>query len=189
MNHYWWSHNWVEIGIFWMKWQELFKKKEAGGLGFRRMHDFNRAMLACQGWRLLTQPDSLCARVIKHKFYPHTDFFHAALGSSPSLTWRSIIEGRAVLAKGVRWHLGAGDGINVWQDRWLSRAYLFRPHGPASYEVSQLQVSDLLIEGRSTWNQALLQILFLSDKIDRINSIRLGSESDQDVLMWNFWVL
>lgn len=46
MNRYWWSHNRSGTVICWTKWEDLCKKKEAGGLGFRRMHDFNQAMLA-----------------------------------------------------------------------------------------------------------------------------------------------
>ncbi|KAE8781173.1 Alanyl-tRNA synthetase [Hordeum vulgare] len=36
-----------------------------GGMGFRNLHLFNLAMLGKHDWRLLTKPDSLCARVLK----------------------------------------------------------------------------------------------------------------------------
>ncbi|KAA3460674.1 reverse transcriptase [Gossypium australe] len=59
---------------------------ENGGLGFRNISQFNIAMLAKQGWRLITYPNSLLAIVLKAKYYPHSDFFNAQLGNLPSLT-------------------------------------------------------------------------------------------------------
>jgi hypothetical protein len=44
---------------------ETTKAKKQGDLSFRDFRVFNQALLACQAWRLIVQPDSLCARVLK----------------------------------------------------------------------------------------------------------------------------
>ncbi|KAM2636720.1 hypothetical protein EV1_021317 [Malus domestica] len=41
-----------------------------GGLGFRNFQEFNDALLAKQCWRLITEPNSLWARVIKAWWLP-----------------------------------------------------------------------------------------------------------------------
>ena len=37
----------------------------------------------------------------------------AQMGNNPSYTWRSIIEGRTVLEKGLIWTSGNGANINI----------------------------------------------------------------------------
>jgi hypothetical protein len=39
--------------------------KGQGGLGFRDLHTFNLAMIAKQGWKILTNPHTLVARIYK----------------------------------------------------------------------------------------------------------------------------
>lgn len=71
--------------------------KAKGGLGFRRMHQFNLAMLAKQGWQLLHNDTSLAARVIKGKYYPRTSFLQAKVGHNSSYTWKSLMDARHIL--------------------------------------------------------------------------------------------
>jgi hypothetical protein len=43
----------------------------------------NQAMLARQAWRLLAFSDSLCARILKAKYYPNSKLLdHAPAGES-----------------------------------------------------------------------------------------------------------
>lgn len=62
-------------------------------MGFRDIRPFNLAMLGKQGWRLTTNTDSLCAKVLKGRYFPHSDFMEATRKKHASATWRAILAG------------------------------------------------------------------------------------------------
>ena len=79
---YWWPQQEKENKMHWLSWDLLCSRKEKGGLGHRDLHLFNLVMLARQGWRLLTASESLCAQVLKAKYYSNGDPLTARGGSS-----------------------------------------------------------------------------------------------------------
>ncbi|KAL8116144.1 hypothetical protein AgCh_022590 [Apium graveolens] len=91
--------------ITWMAWERMSKHKHAGGLGFKSLRDVNLAMLGKQCWRLITNLDSLVARVYKAKYYADTEFMEDKLGSSPNFIWRSVLEAKRVISTGASWRI------------------------------------------------------------------------------------
>jgi hypothetical protein len=67
---------------------------------------FKKAMLGKQGWRLMARPDSLCARVIRGKYYPNGEFMTATRKRKSSETWRAMLYGREALKKGLIKRIG-----------------------------------------------------------------------------------
>jgi len=90
---YWWSQQEKENKMHWLSWDLLCSRKERGGLGYRDLHLFNLAMLARQGWRLITAPESLCAQVLMAKYYSDGDPLAAQEKPGISYSWRSILRG------------------------------------------------------------------------------------------------
>lgn len=107
--------------MHWRSWEWMTAPKSLGGMGFRDLGLFNQAMLARQGWRILTDPNSLCARVLKGRYFPDSDFWNASQPSGASFTWRSILFGRELLKKGVRWGIGNGTSVKIINDFWIPR--------------------------------------------------------------------
>ena len=98
---FWWGQRQDESKIAWVSWEKMCRAKSNRGMGFRNLQAFNLAMLAKQGWRLLSNPDSLCAKVFKARYYLNGDVLNLKLGCSPSHTWRSIFKGLEVIRKGT----------------------------------------------------------------------------------------
>ncbi|KAL5577921.1 hypothetical protein UlMin_019620 [Ulmus minor] len=125
ISRFWWGSSVSQKKLHWAKWEALCQPKEKGGLGFRDLEGFNRALLAKQGWRLIRSPDSLVGKVLKACYYPNCSFLDANLGSCPSFSWRSICWGRDIIKMGSRWRVGSGDSISVINDRWIPNQTAF----------------------------------------------------------------
>jgi hypothetical protein len=106
---YWWSQQDKENKMHWISWRKLIKSKGQGGLGFRDIHAFNIAMLSRQAWRLIQNPDSLCATILKAKYYPDCHILEAKPCVNMSYTWRSILHGIELVKEGVIWCIGDGE--------------------------------------------------------------------------------
>uniref|UniRef100_A0A803NT31 Reverse transcriptase domain-containing protein n=1 Tax=Cannabis sativa TaxID=3483 RepID=A0A803NT31_CANSA len=85
---FWWGSTETKHQIHWGDWEKLCIDKWSGGMGFRNLEDFNQALLAKQGWKLVTNLDSLFAQVLKALYYPNSDFLKADLGSWCYNVWR-----------------------------------------------------------------------------------------------------
>jgi hypothetical protein len=83
---YWWGVEQGKRRTHWISWPKLNRSKEQGGLGFRDMRLFNQTLLARQAWQLLAFPDSLCAKVLKAKYYPNGDLIDTVFTGYPSST-------------------------------------------------------------------------------------------------------
>ena len=89
-NKFWWGDLASKRKIHWHSWNNMAKSKFDGGMGFRNLHCFNLALLAKQGWRLISQPDSLCAQVLKAKYFPKNELLQSKPDFAPSYIWRSL---------------------------------------------------------------------------------------------------
>ncbi|XP_057739674.1 uncharacterized mitochondrial protein AtMg00310-like [Arachis stenosperma] len=126
MMKFWWGQRVNERKLQWIKWDTVCRNKDQGGLGFKDLKAFNLAMLEKKSWRILKKFDSLLYRVYKAKYFPYSPFMNAQIGQNPSWTWRSILEGRNMLKKGLKWQIGQGTQVRIYKDIWKTIKAEFR---------------------------------------------------------------
>ncbi|KAG8483281.1 hypothetical protein CXB51_022345 [Gossypium anomalum] len=99
--------------------KELSVPKEEGGMGFRDLAKFNIVLLAKQGWRLMENPSSLLTHLLRAKYYSGSNFMVASLRANPSFVWKSIWCAKGLLGSSLKWRIGSGTSVSIWQDYWL----------------------------------------------------------------------
>ncbi|XP_019180195.1 PREDICTED: uncharacterized protein LOC109175386 [Ipomoea nil] len=167
-NRYWWGGNGLNArGIHWLSWARMCLPKDRGGLGFKRLHHFNVALLAKQGWRLMVHPESLVARLLKAKYFPHCEFLDASLGRNPSSIWRSILVGQQILRKGAARRISNGADTNLWDWSWLANVTNPSLITPVIEELQDAMVSGLLTS-QGDWDTELLAYIFYTGDVRRI---------------------
>ncbi|XP_019158509.1 PREDICTED: uncharacterized protein LOC109155280 [Ipomoea nil] len=135
-----------------------------------------------QGWRLLTQPNSIVAQLYKARYYPNVDFLEANIGANPSFCWRSILAGQHLLQQGCFRRIGNGGSTTVWNQPWLPNdddPYVRTPLP----QGGNMKVSDLIDPILKDWNTALLNNIFQQRDVDLILQIPVSIEYD-DVWCW-----
>ncbi|XP_062094098.1 uncharacterized protein LOC133800152 [Humulus lupulus] len=181
---FWWGSSEKRRRIHWCKWEVLCKRKFRGGLGFKDMELFNKAMLAKQCWRLERSPDSLVAKVLKYSYHSNCEFLHAKMGSAPSFIWRSLLWGRQIIEAGARWRIGSGEEVRIVEDKWLPRpvqfTFLEKLELPPGLKVIDLRGAE------GDWDENFVRNIFTKEDANNIMSIIPGPLDSRDKRIWHF---
>ncbi|CAL8094550.1 unnamed protein product [Prunus armeniaca] len=97
----WWGSQDTGKGLHWAKWKTLAQRKDCGGLGFKDLFCFNRAMLAKIG----------------------TAWAEAVVGMAKYF--------KRPAGVGLRWRIGDGKSVHVTRDPWLPMPYHFMVRTPS----------------------------------------------------------
>uniref|UniRef100_A0A453RC20 Reverse transcriptase zinc-binding domain-containing protein n=1 Tax=Aegilops tauschii subsp. strangulata TaxID=200361 RepID=A0A453RC20_AEGTS len=184
IGNYWWSQQDKEHTTHWIGWNKLTLPKAQGGLGFRDMHAFNVAMLSRQAWRLIQHPYSLCAHILKAKYYPDGRLLEAQSAAGISYAWRSLLHGAQLVREGYIWRIGDGADVNIWTDPWIPRSWsrtVITPRGQCLLQ----RVSELIDPFSASWDEQLVRDTFWPDDVVHILRIPLR-EGAQDFMAWQY---
>ncbi|KAA3485070.1 reverse transcriptase [Gossypium australe] len=180
---FWWQKGRGKRGIHWCTWKNLCCLKENGGLGFQNLGQFNIALLAKQGWRLINYPNSLLAKVLKARYYPQSNFLEARLGNLPSFTWNSIWASKGLLQGGLCWRVGNGKEISIWNDCWIPGIDTINRQSRTDNDELEL-VSDLIDCSSMKWKTELIHNAFQDKIAQKILRIPLAETSHEDSQVW-----
>lgn len=116
---FWWGYNRDSRKVHQVSWERLCEAKDFNGLGFKEIERFNDAFLTKQFWWMIHNPESLCYRVFKARFFPNRSIVEAKDSITGSYVQKSILSTRDVIWKGMVWRIGNGQSVRIKDDKWL----------------------------------------------------------------------
>ncbi|XP_068504626.1 uncharacterized protein [Phaseolus vulgaris] len=105
--------------ISWVRWENVCKSQEEGGLGVKDVRKFNRALLAKWKWRLMSEEKGKRKEISLSKYYSD-DGSNQGYGSQHSWWWSDLGkacdegEGEGWFHNHVAWKVGNGDKIRLY---------------------------------------------------------------------------
>jgi hypothetical protein len=184
ISNFWWGSNVDKRKIHWVNWKKTCKAKSKGGMGFKDLRAFNEALLAKQGWRLITNPSSLVARVLKAKYYPNCDFLKAKQPHTTSYSWQSIYKASWLLKKGCLWYIEDGSRINIWTDRWIHTHFGSTTWSKKPVDTPLQMVNDLIDTQNMCWKESIIHQTFCPSEAKQICYIPITCSDQEDFLSW-----
>ncbi|XP_021760609.1 uncharacterized protein LOC110725436 [Chenopodium quinoa] len=181
---FWWGSNDTTRKMHWQRCDLLCQPKGNGGLGFRDLRCFNRALLAKQFWRLHHNTGSLLHSVLKAKYFKSGDVLTANVGFDPSYAWRSMWCAKSLLLEGLKWRVGNGSAINVWSDAWLPGNTSSLVPTPSVDSDMDLRVIDLIDHSCNYWNFEAVTNTFIAEERALVLSIPLSNRNMIDSMFW-----
>ncbi|KAH9727416.1 reverse transcriptase domain-containing protein [Citrus sinensis] len=155
MNSFWWGtkRNGGQ-GIHWCRWDSMCKPKSFGGIGLKKIRDFNIAMLGKQCWKLMTNPQSLVARILKARYYPN------------------------------RLQIGSGQQVQITKDLWLPDVDNGCITTVLDESLATATVNCLMVPGQRRWDNDFVANVFNDRGAAFILQVPLSARHDKDYWFW-----
>ena len=152
-------------------------------MGFWDLRDFNLAMLAKQGWRMIQGNDSLLYKCFKARYFPRSSFLDAKESPGCFYVWRSLLAALPILRSGYCWRVGNGFSISVLGDKWIPNHPTNKVH-PINELVDEMAVSELINLEVHVWRSDVIMSLFHRKDTDAITKIPLSRRVVLDSISW-----
>ncbi|XP_077224226.1 uncharacterized protein LOC143857676 [Tasmannia lanceolata] len=193
-----WGGSSSKGGIPLVNWDKVCIPIKSGGMGIRRLKEFNRALLGKWLWQFGVEQSALWVKVVGSKYgllqgsWCSDDKY----GKKGRTIWRNILRLKQNFEAGIRFKVYSGDRIKFWSDSWCSSdplAVLF----PGLFSVASIKdvkVADCFerIHNRIIWFPSFRRNFFEQELADISQLLHLiegcyikKSGVDKRIWIWN----
>ncbi|KAJ9566946.1 hypothetical protein OSB04_002912 [Centaurea solstitialis] len=151
-------------------WDMVCKPMANGGLGFKRLGWWNKALLAQHIWDLATKRESLWVRWVLFAAFKGVNMWIVRKSTRWSWVLAKIMEIRPLFRMQIHTTVGNGVNTNAWEDNWLNC-------GPLSSFISSVAELGASIHGQ--WPPAWV------NRFDDLSNVAFPVLDDgRDVIKW-----
>lgn len=99
--------------------------------------------------------------------------------------WKGCLGVEQVVASGMKWNIGDGREISIWDDRWLTNQTGGKPVSSRPINTTFSKVSDLIDQQHNNWKRQVVLQTFQIEEAHQILQIPLQVHHQQDQLVWS----
>ena len=174
-NHFLWKGKCHGNGDVRVAWDKVCLPKQGGGLGLKRVHDWNKASILKHIWHLFTKSGSLWVAWVHENLLKGKCFWTVKKHQDCTYGWRTMLKLQEEARQFLRYEVGDGNKIFLWHDNWHPDGILFLKYGyRIVYDAAsrvEAKVASVLKDKQWIWNpvrsDALVNVqskLFLVDR-------------------------
>ena len=89
---FWWGGPEDKKNVHTIRWKEICKPIECGGLRIRESDNNNKALLARTCWKYLSNPDLLCTQILKAKYCLNKSLWEAGMKKGGPCFGRGLLK-------------------------------------------------------------------------------------------------
>ncbi|XP_026377760.1 uncharacterized protein LOC113272068 [Papaver somniferum] len=180
---YWWNKD-SKKGMNPISWSSVCKPKRLGSMGFKNTIKFNDALLAKLAWKMITDHNSLCVRILKAKYFHNKDPLCDEISPRGSWIWRSIHRGLQIVKKYYIWNIGDCSSIKIWRHNWVTGIHHSQLSKTAQFSGNSDKVQSLIQQDSKQWKVQDNDQLFNQEESKKIQKIRIPKNA-RDTLIWS----
>ena len=120
MRRFLWKGSSLNSGGAKVAWEDITLPQEEGGLGIKKLQEWNIAAMGTHLWQLChVSPTSSWAAWARANLLKGRSLWEVNIPSNASWTWRKILRLRSLFRPLIKHCIGNGHDTSLWYDNWL----------------------------------------------------------------------
>ncbi|KAG8388292.1 hypothetical protein BUALT_Bualt02G0110400 [Buddleja alternifolia] len=185
MMRFWWGSDPDKNPLALKKWNYLCLPKNFGGLGFRKMHETNLAMISKIAWKVVSASDKVRVQMFYARYLRNFEFLETHnCHFEASWIWRDILLCKDIIRKGICFKVSVNSSIGIWYDPWIPTIEGFKPPLPNPFSTEIHYVRYIMDLSRQQWDVAKCFQIFPTQIAHEILKIHIPPLVEQKGPLW-----